>query len=50
VTTVSEQTPERTPSLADTAAEPIQESVEREREALGDEPEGEGLVPDDKSQ
>lgn len=37
-------------SLADTAAEPPEESVRRERELLGDQPDTGGLVDEDSAQ
>ncbi len=42
--------PERPLSLADVAAEDPAESVAREREAVGDQPDTGGLVPPDSSQ
>jgi len=38
------------PSLAQTAAESPEESVRREREAVGDQPDTGGLVPTDDAQ
>ena len=37
-------------SLADVAAEPPEESVAREREVLGDQPDTGDLVPEDDAQ
>ncbi len=42
--------PERPLSLADVAAEDPEESVARERDAVGDQPDTGGLVPPDSSQ
>ena len=42
--------PERPLSLADVAAEDPEESVARERDAVGDAPDTGGLVPPDSSQ
>jgi hypothetical protein len=39
-----------TPSLAQTAAEPPEESVAEERAAVGDQPDEGGLVPTDDAQ
>jgi hypothetical protein len=47
---MTEQTPDQRPSLADTAGEPIEESVSREREAVGDAPDTGDLVPPDNAQ
>jgi hypothetical protein len=42
--------PEPVPSLASTASETPEESVQREREAVGDHPDTGGLVPHDDAQ
>jgi hypothetical protein len=42
--------PDGVPALADVAAEPAEQSVRREREAVGDVPDTGGLVPPDDAQ
>ena len=42
--------PQREQSMADVAGEPTQESVQRERDVVGDHPDTGGLVDEDRSQ
>jgi hypothetical protein len=42
--------PDGVPAIAEVAAEPAEQSVRREREAVGDLPDTGGLVPPDDAQ
>jgi hypothetical protein len=47
---MSQQPDVPVPGLAQTAAESPEESVERERDVVGDQPDTGGLVPEDDAQ
>ena len=47
---MSEQQRDHAPSVADVASEPAEESLEHERDAVGDEPDTGDLVPQDDAQ
>ena len=47
---MTESSAEATPSIADVAAEPVEESIEREREATGADVDTGDLVPPDEAQ
>ncbi len=47
---MTEPVPPAVPSLAATASESPEESIRREREAVGDAPDNGGLVPADDAQ